>query len=250
MPDLSHWRIFLKVLPLSFLFCGLKVGVHWLGWEIWIFDALTGALFAATTFVLALVLNGTLNDYRVSEGIPTQIANAIEAIQDMSLMIAIGYPDYDPKPLREKLIQVAQTIHGWLEENQDLASVRQTLHSLNPSFTPLMKLGGGAVANRINTEQAKIRLLVAQIQGYRDTDFLGAAYVLLWLFLVGSVLALLLIQSDRFSETLTVSTFVFTSFVYLLVLIRDLDNPFQYDGRSSVDVDLSPLKNLHQDLPG
>ena len=82
------------------------------------------------------------------------------------------------------------------------------------------------------------------MQGNRDTDFLEPAYVLLWLFLFGSIVALLLISVEQFTESLTVSTFIFTAFFYLLFLIQDLDNPFEYDGKSCVDVDLSALETL------
>ncbi|MEB3304380.1 MAG: hypothetical protein VKK99_07280 [Cyanobacteriota bacterium] len=58
---------------------------------------------------------------------------------------------------------------------------------------------------------------------------------------MGAVLALMLIKADLFSEVLVVSCFLFTSFTYLLLLIRDLDNPFQYDGSSCVDADRSAL---------
>jgi hypothetical protein len=44
----------------------------------WAFDALTGALFSAATFVIALILSGTLSDYRACEGMPAQISNALE----------------------------------------------------------------------------------------------------------------------------------------------------------------------------
>jgi hypothetical protein len=64
---------------------------------------------------------------------------------------------------------------------------------------------------------------------------------MLEVFLAGSVMALLLIGSERLTENVVVSCFLFTSFTYLLLLIRDLDNPFQYDGSSAVDVDLSGL---------
>lgn len=80
------------------------------------------------------------------------------------------------------------------------------------------------------------------MSGNRDTDFLGAAYILLWILLCGAIGALLLIKAAQFSENLIVSSFMFTLFIYLLFLIEDLDNPFQYDGKSSVDVDLSPLE--------
>lgn len=61
-------------------------------------------------------------------------------------------------------------------------------------------------------------------------------------------MALLLIGAERFSENMVVSCFLFTSFTYLLLLIRDLDNPFKYDGSSSVDVDLSILNASRQRL--
>jgi hypothetical protein len=47
---------------------------------------------------------------------------------------------------------------------------------------------------------------------------------------------------------MVVSCFLFTSFTYLLLLIRDLDNPFQYDGSSCVDIDLSGLNSCRQRL--
>jgi hypothetical protein len=58
------------------------------------------------------------------------------------------------------------------------------------------------------------------------------------------MVALLLIGAKHFSENLTVSTLLFTSFFYLLLLIRDLDNPFDYNGRSSVYVNLSVLRQM------
>ncbi|GAB4374824.1 MAG: hypothetical protein Kow00121_19760 [Elainellaceae cyanobacterium] len=122
MFDLVKWQILLKVLPLTLLFCVAKVGVHSFGLEPWDFDSLIGALFGAATFIIALVLSGTLSDYRTSEG------------------------------------------------------------------------------------------------------------------------------ATEFSKNLTVSAFMFTSFFYLLILIRDLDNPFQYDGQSSVDVSLAPLQTVCQQL--
>ncbi|MFM7266610.1 MAG: hypothetical protein ACKOZW_13665, partial [Cyanobium sp.] len=68
------------------------------------------------------------------------------------------------------------------------------------------------------------------------------------IFLFASVVALLLIKAELFSENLIISCFIFTSFTYLLLLIRDLDNPFQYDGSSCVDADLTPLRDAQNRL--
>jgi hypothetical protein len=238
------WQILLKVLPFTITFCLLKVSIHLMGWEFWEFDSLTGTLFGAATFVVALVLSGTLSDYRASEQVPSQIVNALEGIHDINLMLAAAHPSYNPQVLRDSLAQIALALDDWLTQGKELAIVLQALEALNPLFAPVMELGGSAIANRVHTEQAKIRLLVTQIQVNRDTGFLAPAYVLLGLFLAGASIALLLIQAARFSETLTISAFMFTALIYLFVFIRDLDNPFQYDGRSSMDVDLSPLKEI------
>jgi hypothetical protein len=84
----------------------------------------------------------------------------------------------------------------------------------------------------------------------RDSDFVPEAYTLLFLFLSASSMTLLLIHSDSFSESLVISTFLFTLLAYLLLFIRDLDNPFQYDGKSAVDVDLRCLQQFHDRLTG
>jgi hypothetical protein len=243
--DLVKWGILIKILPWTGLFCIFKLGMHWLQWEPWAFDALTGALFSAATFVIALILSGTLGDYRACEGMPAQIANALETINDTDRMIAARYPDYDPQPLQQALANISRSILDWLQAGKEFTTIDEAIDRLNPLLAKILVLENGTgLVTYIQTEQSKIRSLTRQMRGNRDTDFLAAAYVLLWLFLGGSIVALLLIHAEQFSENLTVSTLMFTLFVYLLFLIKDLDNPFQYDGKSSVDVGLAPLENI------
>jgi uncharacterized membrane protein YhaH (DUF805 family) len=245
MFDLVKWGILLKVLPWTGLFCIAKFSMHWLGWEPWIFDALTGSLFSAAIFVVALILSGTMGDYRICELMPAQIANSLETINDTNQTISIGNPDYQPQALQQALANISQSILDWLQADKEFTIIDTAIDRLNPILVPILALNGGTgIVNYIQIEQAKIRTFSRQMRSHHDTDFLGAAYVLLWLFLCGAIAALLLIDTERFSENLIVSAFMFTLFIYLLFLIEDLDNPFQYDGKSSVDVDLSPLVNI------
>jgi hypothetical protein len=236
-----RWGILLKILPLTVLFGLAKWAIHLLQWEIWEFDSLIAALFAAATFVIAFILSTTLNDYRASQDMVNQITSAIESMQDTALFVAANHPEYDPKPLTKSLTQVLRSVLDWLKQNQSGEIVKLALNQLNPQFADLEKFTSGPIISRIQGEQAKLRLIVARIQLIRDTEVLASAYVLLDLFLVGAIAALLLTGGDQLSKILVVSSFLFTAFVYLVALIRDLDNPFQYDGQSSVDVDLAPL---------
>jgi hypothetical protein len=247
--DFMKWAILLRVLPWTGLFCLAKWGMHWVGCEPWVFDSLIGALFSAAIFVIAAILSGTLSDYRACECMPAQIANALETISDTNQTLAVAHPDYQPQSLSIALANIATSLLDWLTDGKEFTHVDAAIDRLNPLLAPLLSLNDGSSSvNYIRAEQAKIRSISRQMRGNRDTDFLGAAYVLLWLFLSGSILALLLITAQKFSENLIISAFLFTLFIYLLFLIEDLDNPFQYDGRSSVDVDLLPLTEVDRKL--
>jgi hypothetical protein len=249
MINFVKWGILLKVLPWVSLFALAKAATHWLGWEIWTFNALTGSLLSAATFTIALVLSGTLADYRASEGMPLQIANALETIADTNQALAYAYPEYPAAPLQQGLVAVSEAVLAWLEAQGEFVEIAQELDRLNPLFAKILTIHGTPVlVNRMQTEQAKIRAVAWQMQVNRDTDFLQSAYVLLWIFLSSSTAVLLMIGTENFSENILISSFIFISFFYLLFLIRDLDNPFEYDGKSSVDVDLTVLRQTQERL--
>lgn len=242
------WRLLLKVAPLTAVFALAKLAVHALGLEPWEFDSLTGSLFGASTFVLAFVLSGTLANYNASEDMLLQVMHALESIDDISRYATRLHPDHSGETLRSSLAALLERLEGWLAANKPYEAVGQALDAINGELAVMRQESNDSVSDRALPELARLRLLITKIAINRDTEFLGPAYAILEIFLVGVVGALLLIGADRFSENLVVSCFLFTSFTYLLLLIRDLDNPFQYDGSSCVDVDLTPLARCRQKL--
>ena len=242
------WRLFLKVLPLTALFALAKVGVHTLGFEPWEFDSLTGSLFGASTFVLAFVLSGTLAAYSASEDMVVQFINTIESIEDINNYVARLQPSLETARLTSCLVDLLGQLGQWLANRVGFEVIDANLADLNLILADLRLNSGDSVVDRGLSELARMRILVNRMASNRDSDFLGPAYAMLEIFLVGAVVALLLIGADRFSENMVVSCFLFSSFTYLLLLIRDLDNPFQYDGTSCVDVDLSVLNSCRQRL--
>jgi hypothetical protein len=204
-----------------------------------------GIMLGFATFVIALMLGGTLSDYNASAGMPMQISDAIASIQDTNEILAALSEHYDSVPLQQTLNHIISAILDWLIDNKPFAEVENAIAQLNPLLVSILSLECEvAFVNRIQDEQAKLRLLTQQIKNHRETNFVEPAYVLLWLFLSGSTVELLLIGAEHFSENLTVFTLLFTSFFYLLLLIRDLDNPFDCNGKSSVDVNLSVLRQM------
>jgi hypothetical protein len=242
------WRLFFKVLPLTALFALAKLGVHTLGFEPWEVESLTGSLFGASTFVLAFVLSGTLAAYSASEDMVVQFINAIESIEDVNIYMARLQPGLETAQLTSCLAELLGQLAQWLANQVGFEVIEARLAHLNLILADLRLNSGDSVVDRGLPELARMRILVNRMASNRDSDFLGPAYAMLEIFLVGAVVALLLIGAERFSENMVVSCFLFTSFTYLLLLIRDLDNPFQYDGSSCVDVDLSVLNSCRQRL--
>lgn len=249
-PAAPKWTLFLKVLPLTALFALAKLGVHRLGLEPWEFDSLTGSLFGASTFVLAFVLSGTLAAYNASEDMVVQFINAVESIEDINHYLARLQPQLETAKLTTCLADLLEQLAQWLANQVGFEVIEARLADLNLILADLRLNSGDSVVDRGLPELARMRILVNRMASNRDSDFLGPAYAMLEIFLVGAVLALVLIGAERFSENMVVSCFLFTSFTYLLLLIRDLDNPFQYDGSSCVDVDLSVLHSCRQRLLG
>jgi hypothetical protein len=247
-PGASKWKLFLKVLPLTALFALAKFAVHAFSLEPWEFDSLTGSLFGASTFVLAFVLSGTLASYNASEDMVVQFINAVEAIDDVGRYAAALRPGLDAARLGNGLADLLDQLADWLANTLSFDQIQARLDELHASLVDLRQNSGDSVVDRALPELARMRILIERMAVNRDSEFLGPAYAILQIFLIGAVLALLLIGSDRFSETMVVSCFLFTSFTYLLLLIRDLDNPFQYDGSSSVDVDLSQFQRCRERL--
>jgi hypothetical protein len=237
----AKWRLFLKVLPLTALFALAKLAVHASGFEPWEFNSLTGSLFGAATFVIAFVLSGTLADYNACEDLMLQLINAAEAIEDINRYLGRIQPHPSQAMLSRSLADLLEQVRQWLLNDGPFDQVQRQLDQLNSSLADRRRQSDDSVCERALPELAKIRLVLTKMAGNRNSDFLGPAYAMLEVFLAGSVMALLLIGSERFTENVVVSCFLFTSFTYLLLLIRDLDNPFQYDGSSAVDVDLSGL---------
>lgn len=244
------WRILGLILPLTVLFSLAKWAVHQLAWEVWSANGLTSSLFGAATLIVAFILSGTLGDYRDSEGLPAQVSNAIEAIQDGNQVTALSHPQYDPQPLLRALIALLEKILDWLRHHREVGPVMGAIADLNQELALLNQHSEAPLISRVQSEQARLRLTVTRIQLIRDTTFVAPAYALLELFTLGVMVALLLIHGETFSETLAVSSLMFTAFAYLLVLIRDLDDPFEYHGNSSADVALTVLEQTLERLRG
>jgi hypothetical protein len=204
-----------------------------------------GIVLTAGVFLIGFLLAGTMADYKDAERLPAELASTLESIEEIFVLAATNHPGLDPTGLRRGLLTMTDAIKDWLLKKPPVKDVYQEMAALNGFIQQLEREGAGPYASRAVPQLLAVRRSVSRIDVIARTGFLPPAYALLEV-LIGMIIALVLIARFKSiaAECLLVP-FVALINIYMLRLIRDVDNPFDYetDGREhgSGEVMLFPL---------
>lgn len=99
---------------------------------------------------------------------------------------------------------------------------------------------------KIKNEQNNIRKMVLRIDTIRDTNFIGSAYAILEAMGFLIAFSLIIIKIEPFYVALFFTLLVTFLISYMFLLIKDLDNPFDYaeNGESGTEISLKPIHDL------
>jgi hypothetical protein len=239
------WRLMLTTLPYAAVLIAIKLGLeHGLHFEGVVEFSDIGLVLTSGAFLMGFMLSGTMSDFKESERLPADVACTLEAIEETFVHAAHGRPQVDLKRSLQTISDTAKTIDDWLHKRRTSEEVYAALAALGSALTALESQGAGPHATRGLRELSTLRRFVTRIGVISRTGFLPSGYALLD-FLVVGILALVLIA--RFKNPVTEVTLVFfvgLTYVYMVRLIRDIDDPFEYhEGktRGAAEVDLFPL---------
>jgi len=240
------WRLMLTTLPYVAAILAAKIFLQFvLGFGGLVDFSDVGIVLTAGVFLLGFLLAGTMADYKEAEKIPAELASTLEAIEEIFVLAATNHPGLDPAGLRRGLLSMTDTIKEWLLKKRPTPDVYHAMSGLNGLIQQLEREGAGPYASRAVPQLLAVRRNVSRIDVIVRTGFLPPAYALLEV-LIGMIIALVLIARFKSvaAECLLVP-FVTLINIYMLRLIRDIDNPFDYeaDGREhgSGEVMLFPL---------
>ena len=76
------------------------------------------------------------------------------------------------------------------------------------------------------------------------TDFIPAAYALAEVATVGVIVLMIFIKMDPYIEGVIIFAVIVTMLIGLLLLIKDMDNPFEFGSHTYADVDIETLVYL------
>ncbi len=241
------WKILLQVIPIIAFILLIKTLFHHYGLEMMELNALFTSLVGATIFLIGFLISGVLSDYKESEKIPGEITTSLKNILDDSLTLKHHYSDETFKQFISFQKKLVNNIKSWLYKEIETSELLTQFDVLNSIIIQLDK--EGVQANfliRIKNEISTVRKNLLRIEAIRETNFISSAYAIVESMAFVISAGLIFIKIEPFFAALFFTVLVTFLIIYMIILIKDLDDPFDYqaNGESGTEISLD-IFNKH-----
>src|SRR3954451_25342903 len=188
---------------------------------------LAGAL-AAEVFILGFLLSGTAGDFKEAERQPGEVAASLETMADECLITYGGTKLPEARTCLQQLIEISTSLRMWLMQDRGFDHVMWDIRALNGPFRVMAPAIQPGFTTRLKSEQSVVRKTVIRMDAMRRTSYVAAGHLIAEVTAVLLLVLLVLTDFDDFQPTLWVSVLIAYLLFYVVGLIRDLDNPFEY----------------------
>jgi hypothetical protein len=213
-------------------------------------NALFSSLIAGTVFLIGFLISGVLSDYKESEKIPGEIASCLETLADEALFMHYKKKGELPKQWLENILQTQKLVIDWLYKRIPINILLEHIEDYSKHYVKFEDVIPANYIVRLKQEQSSLRKMLIRIQVIRDTSFVSSAYAIVESLAVLISIGLILVKIEPFYESLFFLGFVVFLVLYMLFLIRDLDDPFEYSehGEAPGEVSLFPIHEVKDRL--
>ncbi|MBL8914220.1 MAG: hypothetical protein JNM17_26180 [Archangium sp.] len=248
------WKLMVTTLPFVAVITGIRILLHYkVGFEGVVEFSDVGVVLTGAVFLTGFLLAGTMADYKESEKLPGELANSLDTMDEyLQLCARVKPQSVNGKEMRAHVLALTDRIRDWLLKKATVNEVYALLTKMNAVIAQLDAAGASSYGSRVAPEVVNVRKSVIRIDVISRTGFLPPAYALLEVLLT---MILALLMASKFKSQ--IAEFILVPFVslvnlYMLRLIRDIDDPFDYasDGakRGGAEVDLFPIDEFRQRL--
>jgi antibiotic biosynthesis monooxygenase (ABM) superfamily enzyme len=231
-------------MPVMILVAIFKFLAHKFGFEIMELNALFTSLVAGTIFLIGFLITGVLSDYKESEKIPSELTASLKSLLDDTYTIYKGKNSVAACKFLEFQKSFLSALMDWFHKKERTKSMLDKISAMNDYFIELDKEGVAApYVVKMKNEQSNIRKMILRIDTVRDTDFIGSAYAIVEAMGFLTAVGLIIMKIEPFYASLFFTLLVTFLISYMVFLIRDLDNPFDYgvNGERGTEISLKPL---------
>lgn len=243
----QKWSIAFRIIPVILFVALLKFLSHHFELEVLELNALFTSLIAGTIFLIGFLISGVLSDYKESEKLPSELSASIKSLYDDAYTIYKGKNSQSAFQFIKFQKTFSHFLMDWFYKKETTAAMVEKISQMNNFMIELDNEGiQPGYLIKMKNEQSNIRKMILRIDTIRETNFIGSAYAILEA--MGSLIALslIIIKIEPFYVALFFTLLVTFLISYMFLLIKDLDNPFDYaeNGESGTEISLKPIHDL------
>ncbi len=198
---------------------------------------------------MAILLTGVMTDFKESEKIPGELAASIRALhKDFELLEFTAKKEADIALTHLKSL-IGVIINQFESNKWKQSEIGVIIEKIDPEIKVM------AAQNmmppyviKMRNELNNIEKISNRIDTIEETNFLPSAYALSQMAVLLVFLILLFSIVDPYLIGMVIISTVTFLITGILLLIKDMDNPFEIGGIGSADVDLSHIYKLDKYL--
>jgi hypothetical protein len=228
-----------KAIIMMIVLLAIRTMIDLAGFDTIPISTVVGAFITGAIFTIAIIFTGTFTDFKESEKVGGELAAALKALYNDSRVLPLT-DEAPAKVFRAHLRDLHRTIRDSLRENRfNLSEVNRAMDVLNNDIRILAFLNvAPPLIAKLRNELGIIDRICNRVEVIIRTDFIPAAYALAEIATGGVILLLLFIKMDTLLESTIIFAVISVMLIGLLLLIHDMDNPFEFGPGAYADVDL------------
>jgi hypothetical protein len=248
---MNKWGLIIKAAGITSVLLIVRLIFDYLNYDVLSLTNLITAFISGAIFTIAIIFAGVLTDFKESEKIPGEIATAIRTMHsDLTL---IHVPDKEiTNRMQGKVCNLLTTINTNFRNNTwDLQEMDRSIDSFVEDLSRLVDMNvPPQYTVKLKNEIGTIDRLSHRIKTIAKTSFIPAAYAISELAAAGVIILLFFVKLDPLYEGIVLFTMLCMLMIALLLLIKDMDNPFEVGQGNNADVNLFLLWDLEKELKG
>jgi hypothetical protein len=246
---MTKWGLLFKAFGITLSLLMVRLVFDYLNFDILAVTSLITAFIGGAIFTIAIIFAGTLTDYKESEKIPSEIATSIRSFYSDLDLVRVQDKTLVPR-MQENTATLMRVINTNFRNNVwSMEEMDNAVDTLNADIGRLVDLNVPPnFIIKLKTEMTNIDRISHRVKTIAETSFIPAAYAISELAAAGVIILLFFVKLDPFYEGLILFTVLSMLLIALLLLIRDMDNPFEVGKKTYADIDLFLLWDLEKKL--
>ena len=234
--------VFKIVIPLTVSVGIMKLILHGIGWEMIGSNMLPflTSVFTGIIFMMGFVLAGLLSDHKESEKLPAEIIACLYSISREADLLKMKGEAAVAWNMQENIYQFVHIFRSdFLLKQSD--TIFKVVDSFTKNFYAMDEKGVSQPSMaRLKNDQANLERILLRMKTIRDTMFAPGVHSAVEGIVVLFGVALLFFRFDSFVSGMFFMCFSIFLLSSIFILIKDLENPFEYDKKAGAnEIDFS-----------